>query len=94
MSNKSLYLVQSTFSATPNVLSKLQQLYSPEDTVVMMGESVLQLQHPFLQALNKVYVLDNDAEILAGQTTENLQLISYAEFADLCLDHYRCIRLN
>lgn len=94
MSNKSLYLVQSTFSATPNVLSKLQQLYSPEDTVVMMGESVLQLQHPFLQALNKVYVLDNDAEILAGQTTENLQLISYAEFADLCLDHSRCIRLN
>lgn len=94
MSNKSLYLVQSTFSATPNVLSKLQQLYSPEDTVVMMGESVLQLQHPFLQALNKVYVLDTDAEILAGQITENLQLISYAEFADLCLDHSRCIRLN
>ncbi|MCT8088085.1 MULTISPECIES: DsrH/TusB family sulfur relay protein [unclassified Acinetobacter] len=94
MSNKSLYLVQSTFSATPNVLSKLQQLYSPEDTVVMMGESVLQLQHPFLQALNKVYVLDTDAEILAGQTTENLKMISYAEFADLCLDHSRCIRLN
>lgn len=94
MSNKSLYLVQSTFSATTNVLSKLQQLYSPEDTVVMMGESVLQLQHPFLQALNKVYVLDTDAEILAGQTTENLKMISYAEFADLCLDHSRCIRLN
>ncbi|MGE4315228.1 DsrH/TusB family sulfur metabolism protein [Acinetobacter sp.] len=94
MSNKSLYLVQSTFSVTLYVLSKLQQLYSPEDTVVMMGESVLQLQHPFLQALNKVYVLDTDAEILAGQITENLQLISYAEFADLCLDHSRCIRLN
>ncbi|MGB9190348.1 MULTISPECIES: DsrH/TusB family sulfur metabolism protein [unclassified Acinetobacter] len=94
MSNKSLYLVQSTFSATPNVLSKLQQVYSPEDTVVLMGESVLQLQHPFLQPLNKVYVLDNDAEILAGQTTENLQLISYAEFANICLNHGRCIRLN
>lgn len=94
MSNKSLYLVQSTFSATPNVLSKLQQVYSPEDTVVMMGESVLQLQHPFLQPLDKVYVLDTDAEILAVQTTENLKLISYAEFADLCLDHSRCIRLN
>ena len=94
MSNKSLYLVQSTFSVTLYVLSKLQQLYSPEDTVVMMGESVLQLQHPFLQALNKVYVLDTDAEILAGQTTENLKMISYAEFADLCLDHSRCIRLN
>lgn len=94
MSNKSLYLVQSTFSATPNVLSKLQQVYSPKDTVVMMGESVLQLQHSFLQSLNKVYVLDTDAEILAGQTTENLQLISYAEFANICLNHGRCIRLN
>ncbi|WP_313035821.1 DsrH/TusB family sulfur metabolism protein [Acinetobacter sp.] len=94
MSNKSLYLVQSTFSATPSVLSKLQQIYSPEDTIVLMGEAVLELSHPFLQQLNNVYVLDTDAEILAGQKTENLQLISYAEFADICLNHTRCIRLN
>jgi sulfur transfer complex TusBCD TusB component (DsrH family) len=94
MSNKSLYLVQSNFSTTPSVLTKLQQVYSPEDTIVLMGESVLQLQHPFLQPLDKVYVLDTDAEILAGQTTDNLQLISYAEFADICLNYTRCIRLN
>ncbi len=94
MSNKSLYLVQSTFSATPSVLTKLQQLYSGEDTVVLMGESVLHLQHPFLQQLNNVYVLDTDAEMLAGQKSESLQVISYAEFADICLNYTRCTRLN
>jgi hypothetical protein len=94
MSNKSLYLVQSNFSATPSVLAKLEQLYSPEDTVILMGESVLQFQQPFLQQVNWVYVLENDAEILAGQKTENMKIISYAEFADICLSHTRCIRLS
>ncbi len=94
MSNKSLYLLQSSFSATPAVLAKLEQVYSPEDTVILMGESVLQFEQPFLQQLNCVYVLDTDAEILAGQKVKNMQIISYAEFADICLNHTRCIRLN
>ena len=94
MSNNSLYLVQSNFSATPSVLSKLEQLYSPEDSVVLMGESVLQFQQSFLQQLKCLYVLKTDAEILAGQKVENMQIISYAEFADICLKHSRCIRLN
>ena len=94
MSNKSLYLEQSNFSTTPSVLAKLEQLYSPEDTVILMGESVLQFQQPFLQQVNWVYVLENDAEILAGQKTENMKIISYAEFADICLSHTRCIRLS
>ena len=94
MSNKSLYLVQSNFSATPSALAKLEQLYSSEDTVILMGESVLQFQQPFLQQLNCIYVLENDAEILAGQKPEIMKIISYAEFADICLNHTRCIRLN
>ena len=94
MSNKSLYLVQSNFSTTPSALAKLEQLYSSEDTVILMGESVLQFQQPFLQQLICIYVLENDAEILAGQKTENMKVISYDEFADICLNHTRCIRLN
>ncbi|TCB52148.1 DsrH/TusB family sulfur metabolism protein [Acinetobacter terrestris] len=94
MSNKSLYLVQSNFSATSSALAKLEQLYSSEDSVILMGESVLQFQQPFLQQLNCIYVLENDAEILAGQKTENMKIISYAKFADICLNHTRCIRLN
>lgn len=94
MSTKSLYLVQSNFSATPSALAKLEQIYSPEDTIVLMGESVLQFQQPFLQQVNYIYILDRDAEILAGQKIENIKIISYAEFADICLSHTRCIRLN
>lgn len=94
MSNKSLYLLQSSFSATPTVVAKLEKMYSPEDSVVLMGESILQFEQPFLQQLNCVYVLDTDAELLAGQKVKNMQIISYAEFADICLDYTRCIRLN
>ena len=94
MSNKSLYLLQSSFSATPAVVAKLEKMYSPEDSVVLMGESILQFEQPFLQQLNCVYVLDTDAELLAGQKVKNMQIISYAEFADICLDYTRCIRLN
>jgi len=94
MTNKSLYLLQSSFSTTPAALEKLAQVYGPEDSVVLMGESVLQFQLPFLQQLDRIYVLDTDAEILAGQTPAHMQIISYAEFADLCLNYSRCIRLN
>ena len=45
MSNKSLYLIQSSYSATPSALSKLAQTYSSEDRVILMGESVLHFQH-------------------------------------------------
>ena len=94
MSNKSLYLLQSSFSATPAVVKKLEHVYSPEDSVILMGESVLQYEQPFLQQLNCIYVLDSDAEILAGKEVKNMQIISYAEFADICLNHTRCIRFN
>ena len=44
--------------ATPSVLAKLEQLYSHEDSVILMGESVLQFQHPFLQQIPKNNVLE------------------------------------
>ncbi|KWQ05100.1 MAG: DsrH/TusB family sulfur metabolism protein [Acinetobacter harbinensis] len=94
MSNASLYLVQSDFAATPAALAKLQQLYQASDCVVLMGEALLHVQHTVLQQINSVYVLETDVEILAGQQTQNMQLISYAQFAELCLNYTRCIRLN
>lgn len=94
MSNQSLYLVQSTFAATDTTLSKLAQIYSVQDTVILMGEAVLKLSHPFVQQLQGLYILDKDAEILVDQMPENVTVISYAEFADICLQYTRCIRLN
>ena len=94
MSKQNLFLIQSDFSATPSALAKLEKIYDPEDTVILMGEAVLQFQHPLVQQLPCVYILETDVEILAGQKTANMHIISYAEFADICLKHTRCIRLN
>ena len=94
MSNASLYLVQSDFAATPAALAKLQQLYQTSDCVVLMGEALLHVQDTALQQINCIYVLETDVEILAGQQTQNMQLISYTQFAELCLNYTRCIRLN
>ena len=92
--SKTLYLVQSPFSATEQALSKLQNLYQSGDDVVLMGDAVLYIEHPFIQQLAYVFVLEQDAENIAAAYPSNLETISYARFAELCLSHSRCISLK
>ncbi|WP_110974917.1 MULTISPECIES: DsrH/TusB family sulfur metabolism protein [unclassified Acinetobacter] len=92
--SKTLYLVQSPFAATELALSKLQNLYQSGDDVVLMGDAVLYIQHPFIQQLACVFVLEQDAENIAAAYPSNLETISYARFAELCLNHSRCISLK
>ncbi|RGD90611.1 DsrH/TusB family sulfur metabolism protein [Acinetobacter sp. SWAC57] len=92
--SKTLYLVQSPFAATELALSKLQNLYQSGDDVVLMGDAVLYIEHPFIQQLACVFVLEQDAENIAAAYPSNLETISYARFAELCLNHSRCISLK
>lgn len=92
--SKTLYLVQSPFAATELALSKLQNLYQSGDDVVLMGDAVLYIEHPFIQQLAYVFVLEQDAENIAAAYPNNLETISYARFAELCLNHSRCISLK
>lgn len=92
--NKTIYLVQSQFSATEQALSKLQAVYQHEDDVVLMGDAVLYTAHDFIQQLPSVFVLEADAENIAVPHPSNMKTISYAEFAALCLKHSRCISLK
>ena len=92
--SKTLYLVQSPFAATELALSKLQNLYQSGDDVVLMGDAVLYIQHPFIQQLACIFVLEQDAENIAAAYPSNLETISYARFAELCLNHSRCISLK
>lgn len=94
MSDKTLYLIQSSFQHTDAVLNQLERIYSTHDSVVLMGDAVLFAQDP--RILNKQYVavLENDAEILVGSLPTQIQKLSYDQFADLVLDFKRCIRLN
>ncbi len=92
--NKTLYLVQSPFASTELALSKLQNLYQSGDDVVLMGDAVLYIEHPFIQQLACVFVLEQDAENIAAAYPSNLETINYARFAELCLNHSRCISLK
>lgn len=94
MSENTLYLVQASFATTTQHLATVEQLYQQGDAVVLMGEAVLHLNANILKGLNTFYMLNNDAEILAGQTAANMQTLDYAEFADLCLQYTRCISLK
>lgn len=92
--SKTLYLVQSPFSAMEQALSKLQNLYQSGDDVVLMGDAALYIQHTFIQQLACVFVLEQDAENIAAIHPSNLETISYARFSELCLNHSRCISLK
>ena len=92
--SKTLYLVQSPFAATELALSKLQNLYQSQDDVVLMGDAALYIEHTFIQQLACVFVLEQDAENIAAVHPSNLETISYTRFAELCLNHSRCISLK
>lgn len=93
MLNRTLYLVQSNFHAADNHLNKLANVFTEQDTVVLMGDAVLQHQHEALNNYLNVYALNNDLEIL-GNISHDLIGIDYAKFADLCLQFTRCISLK
>ena len=94
MSEAQLYLVQSSFLSTPAVLEQLQALYAPQDSVVLMGDAVLHQTHAICAGLDKIYMLEHDAQMLNGHLAANIQVLDYVAFADLCLAQQRCISLK
>ena len=94
MSDSTLYLVQSTFAHTDASINSLLQLYVNGDAVVLMGDAVLFIEDARLKNLTNIYVLENDAEILADTLPSSIQLMNYAEFADLVLNFTRSISLK
>ena len=94
MSDSTLYLVQSTFAHTDASINTLLQLYANGDAVVLMGDAVLFIEDARLKNLTNIYVLENDVEILVDTLPSSIQLMNYAEFADLVLNFTRSISLK
>ncbi|KGT47217.1 MULTISPECIES: DsrH/TusB family sulfur metabolism protein [Acinetobacter] len=94
MSNSTLYMIQASYAATAQVLEQLSQLYSENDQVILMGDAILAIEHPFLKQLKEIYILENEAQLLPQPDIANLKIINYAEFAELCLGFNRCISLK
>lgn len=92
--SSNLFLIQSSFATTAQALDRLTSLYRQNDQVLLMGDSVQFIQHSFLQKLAYVYVLENDIDLLADVNMSNIKVIHYPDFADLCLQHKRCITLK
>lgn len=94
MSDKTLYMIQASHAATTQIIEQLSQLYSENDQVILMGDAVLSVEHPFIQQLKQIYILENEAELLPQPEVKNLKIINYAEFAELCLGFSRCISMK
>lgn len=91
MQNKSLYLIQSDYAKTAQTLDKVEQIHSVEDAIVLMGDAVLWIEDSRLQNKPNVFILEHDTALLADSAPTYIQVISYAEFADLVLSYTRCI---
>ncbi|WP_336929568.1 DsrH/TusB family sulfur metabolism protein [Acinetobacter tandoii] len=91
MLTATLYLIQSDYSSAEAKLSQLQSLLHSSDSVVLMGDAVL---HAALAPIVQLYVLDTDASLLSHPEPAQLKVISYSEFADICLAHTRCMTIK
>lgn len=89
--NNSLYLVQSSVAATPTILLKLQQVYTAQDHVVFMGDSVALLNERNIADFSHYYCLENEKILLNPNVVDQVKVIDYSQFADLILKFERCV---
>lgn len=89
-----LFLLQSDHAQSPNKILDLIQLYSPQDSVVVMGDAVLHLNHPQLLEIDQCYMLQTDSDLLIQAPPPNIKIIDYAQFAQLVLQFNRCISIK
>lgn len=94
MTEPTLYLIQSNFSLTEHALQQLDQIYSRNDAIVLMGDSALHAHSELLKDKHPIFILENDAEVLPNQTLDAIQVIDYAKFSEVVLSFKRCISLK
>ena len=96
MSTATLFLIQAPFSALATRLEQLKTLQQPEDAVVLMGDAVLALIKPDdFAEYPQLYVLETDAKQFATLSLPSfVHVLSYADWATLCLKHQRIITLQ
>lgn len=94
MSAQTLYLIQSSYHETDQILNQLNKIYAENDHIVLMGDAVLFINDQRLAHKQHIFILENDVEILLESIPKQVQIISYAQFADIVLNFKRIIRLK
>ncbi|KJH63184.1 hypothetical protein [Acinetobacter calcoaceticus] len=94
MNPSTLYLVQSTYHKTPNVIDELGHLYQVGDQIIFMGDSVARLSTQIIQQFKSVSCLSIEKDLLNTDTLAQMNVLDYDQFADLVLTFNRCISLK
>lgn len=94
MNPSTLYLVQSTYHNTPNVIDELGNLYQKGDLIIFMGDSVARLSTQIIQQFKSVSCLSIEKDLLDTDTLAQMNVLDYDQFADLVLTFNRCISLK
>ncbi|MBJ8436344.1 DsrH like protein [Acinetobacter lactucae] len=94
MNPSTLYLVQSSYHATPKIIDELSHLFQAGDQIVFMSESVAQLSAEMIQSFESVSCLSVEKNLLDTDTLAQMNVLDYDQFADLILTFNRCISLK
>ncbi|MNH60950.1 hypothetical protein D3C81_160640 [compost metagenome] len=94
MNPSTLYLVQSTYHNTPNIIDELGHLYQVGDQIIFMGDSVARLSAQIIQEFKSVSCLSIEKDLLDTDTLAQINVLDYDQFADLVLTFNRCISLK
>lgn len=91
MNPSTLYLVQSTYHNTPNVIDELGNLYQKGDQIIFMGDSVARLSAEMIEQFERVSCLSIEKDLIDTDTLTQINVLEYDQFADLVLTFNRCI---
>ncbi|USP41869.1 DsrH/TusB family sulfur relay protein [Acinetobacter sp. XS-4] len=91
MNPSTLYLVQSAYHNTANVIDELGNLYQEGDQIIFMGDSVARLSAEMIQPFKSVSCLSIEKDLIDTDTLAQINVLDYDQFADLVLTFNRCI---
>ena len=64
------------------------------DSIVVIGEALLQIPENILTAFSHIYCLSNEQNLLNDSVKDRMSIIEYSQFADLVLQFERSISLK
>lgn len=94
MNNSSLFLLQTYYHNTDKIWDELRIIAQAEDYIVVMGDAILKLDQAMIDLYPHIYCLSVEQGLLSDDIRNQVNLIEYAQFANLVLKFKRCISLK
>lgn len=94
MNNSSLFLLQAPYQHTDKIWDELGKIAQAEDYIVVMGDAILKINQAMIDLYPHIYCLNIEQSLLSDDIKNQVNLIEYAQFAELVLKFKRCISLK